>query len=87
MGKYINQVNDVSIGTSYTEKCTGLIEAGAKEVNGSNFEKDLVCVVDSGLFGVAGYAYDEGEYEVFKREDGRPKRWFILNNAESHVDK
>lgn len=86
MGYYVNIIDGIQLGPSYREKCKGLIDAGAKETNGEYFEKDLVCVVDNGWMAAAGYAYDESEYEQFRREDSRPKRWFILKNAQQHVD-
>jgi len=86
MGKYVNDINGVALGSSFRSKCDTLVEQGAKEVNGLNFEEDLVCVVDNGNFAAAGYAYDEGEYEEFTREDGRPKRWFIVEGVEDLVN-
>lgn len=86
MGKYINQIDNVSIGTTFREKCENLKRAGAKEVSGDYFEENLICVVDNIIFAGAAYAYDEGEYEVFHRDDGRPKRWFILENVEKYID-
>lgn len=86
MGKYVNVIGDIQLGPSYRDKCEGLLKAGAKEVSGNYFKEDLICVVDNGHFAAAGYAYDEDEYEEFNREDGRPKRWFILDNAEAYVD-
>ena len=81
MGYYIDKIHGVFIGTTFDEKCDGLIENGAKETNGMQFEEDLVCVVDNGLFAAAGYAYSEDEYEVFSEPDNRRKRWFIVPNA------
>lgn len=88
MGKYINVINKKHIGVSALAKCVSLLQAGAKEIKEpKEFQENIVCVVDNGLFGAAGYAYDERELEDFKYDDGRPKRWFILENAENHVDK
>ena len=86
MGKYINIVDDVHIGVTFSEKCASLVTAGAAEVSGSNFEEDLVCVVDNGAFAAAGYAYDYAEYEYMKREDGRTKKWFILPRVEMYAE-
>lgn len=35
-----------------------------------------VCLVSNGSFTAAGICYSEGEFEIFKRYDGRLKRWF-----------
>jgi hypothetical protein len=36
-----------------------------------------VCLVDNGMFAAAGVGYNEGELEVFKKEDGRYKQWYM----------
>lgn len=86
MGKYINVIDDMELPSDFEGKCQALLDAGAKEVNGEHFRENLVCVVDNFVFAAAGYAYDEHEYEVFRGEDGRPKRWFVIENAEELVD-
>lgn len=86
MGKYINVIDEIQLGSSFEEKCSGLIEGGAAEVSGKNFEEDLVCVVDNGWMAAAGYAYDYEEYSEMRGEDGRPKRWFILKGAGMYAD-
>lgn len=45
------------------------------------FMENLVCVVDNGLFEAAGYCFSEAEFIEFRRNDGRPKRWFIVPDA------
>ena len=42
-------------------------------------EKAIICVVDNGMFEAAGFAYDEMEFNVFARPDGRPKTWLIMD--------
>lgn len=37
-----------------------------------------VCLVDNGAFTAAGVAYSSGELEVFAREDGRFKQWYMV---------
>lgn len=81
MGYYINEINGKKLGTSFQEKCEGLIEGGATEDLGTTFKKDLVVVVDNGLFAGAGYAFSEREFEIFSMPDARRKRWFIVPNA------
>lgn len=41
-----------------------------------------VCLVDNGTFTAAGIAYDLEELAAFRREDGRPKRWFLIDRAD-----
>lgn len=84
MGKYVNAINGEYIGTSYKDKCEGLLKFGAKETSGDSFQEDLICVVNNGNFGAAGYAYSEREYECFKEDCGRNKRWFVLKDALKH---
>jgi len=43
-----------------------------------------VCLVDNGRFTAAGIAYSKDEYEYFKRDDGRPKKWFIVEVTKLH---
>lgn len=66
---------------TFDAKKEALIKMGAKETD-SNFKPDLICIVDNGLFAAIAYAYNEAERDVFAREDGRYKEWFILKNAD-----
>ena len=86
MGKYINAVNGKAIGSSFEAKCANLKEAGAVPNSGDEYVPNLICVVDNGPFAAAGYAYSESEYDEFARPDGRPRKWFTLENAESFAD-
>lgn len=43
-----------------------------------------VCLVDNGHFTAAGIAYCKEELECFKRNDGRPKKWFIVEIHKLH---
>jgi hypothetical protein len=82
MGKYLNvDSNGKSIGTSYHNKLSNLIEDGAIIVSPKEFQDNLVCVVNNGIFAAAGYAYDEREFEVFNRPDVRPKTWLVYPYA------
>lgn len=38
-----------------------------------------VCLVHNRLFTAAGICFSQGEYEAFAEPDGRPKRWFLVN--------
>ena len=37
-----------------------------------------VCLVHNGPFNAAAVAFSEDELNVFKHEDGRPKKWFMV---------
>lgn len=83
MGKYVNQTSKGHLGSSFEEKCQGLIEDGAVRVNPTQFQENLVCVVDNFLFAAAGYAYNEREFREFNvKGDDRPKQWFVYEKAE-----
>ena len=49
-----------------------------------DFSNDLlpVCLVDNGLFTAAGIAYAPAERDVFIRDDGRHKRWYLVNKKD-----
>ena len=81
MGKYVNQINGVELGSSFDSKCEKLLEMGATQVTDSKFVDNMICVVDNGFFAAAAYAYSESEYTQFKSPDGRPKKWFTLENV------
>lgn len=84
MGKYINEDSrGLPIGTSFDEKVRSLIADGAVRISGDNFVPNMVCVVDNGLFGAAGYCHDEHEYNQWKHpDDDRPKTWLQYEHAE-----
>jgi hypothetical protein len=86
MGKYVNQINGVQLGSSFNSKCEKLSEMGAVQVRDSEFMENMICVVDNGFFAAAAYAYSESEYNEFKSPDGRPKRWFTLEDVALHID-
>ena len=84
MGKYVNKTSRGAVGTSFGSKCDAIIADGGKEIKPpKQFQKNLVCVVDNGFFGAAGYAYCESEMRCFlDTSDRRPKRWFIWDKVE-----
>lgn len=40
-----------------------------------------VCLVDNGPFTAAAIAYSREELEEFLKEDGRPKKWYLVQRA------
>lgn len=84
MGQYINQTQNGVLGTSFVQKCEGLLKLGATEINvPKEFVPNLVCVLDNVLFGAAAFIYNEDELKVFTDpSDERPKRYFIWDKVE-----
>lgn len=86
MGRYITSINEEWIGTTFDEKCRALEFLGAVPSEGDMYEDNLVCVVDNGPYAAAAHAYNNREYEEFKSPCGRRKQWFILEDADEHID-
>jgi hypothetical protein len=84
MGRYVNSTSEGMIGASAKDKCNAIIADGGLEIpTPREFITNLVCVVNNGTFGAAGYAYDEREMKSFQDpRDHRPIRWFIWNKVE-----
>jgi hypothetical protein len=87
MGRYINQTSKGHVGTSYSAKCKALMDDGAILIaKPDKFVPNLVCVINNGIFGAAGYMYNENELKVFTDEhDTRPKTWFIWDKVEKYA--
>jgi len=82
MGKYINEINGVSMGASFESKALVLASSGARSIEPPiEWEEGLVCLVDNGWMAAAAYAYDESEMTAFLHPDGRPKQWFMFKDA------
>jgi hypothetical protein len=80
MGYYINTRSD---GTPLNPKgkVHDLVMDGAEIVN-AEFQPNLICVVDNGLFEAAGYCYSEDEFRAFTDPtDHRPKVWLVHPKA------
>ena len=82
MGKYLN-TDSRGRNLPSTGKAKTLIDDGAQIVSGEQFEENLICVVENGLFDAAAYAYSESEFKVFKMDDGRSKTWLIHPDAKT----
>jgi hypothetical protein len=88
MGRYINVDSKGNLmGASAEQKMNALVADGAEPTSGVRFKENLVCVVDNGYFAAAGYAYCQEEWEVFSRNDGRPKAWFVYPYADQVASK
>ncbi len=83
MGKYINETSKGPIQGSKTAAI--VIDGGEQIKQPDSFIPNLICVVDNGIFDAAGYCYNEGEFKVFSKFDGRPKTWLIYPNAEKYA--
>ena len=84
---YINETSKGEVGTSFTEKCKALLEDGAIQIpKPDKFVPNLICVLDNGFFGAAGYMYSENEFLQFADSgDNRPKRWFIWDKVKQYA--
>jgi len=80
MGYYINETSR-GIQLPASGKARVLISDGAVRV-APEFQPNLICVVDNGLFEAAGYCYSEEEFKVFNDpNDWRPKTWLVHPDA------
>jgi hypothetical protein len=83
MGYYINKLAD---GTALAnqDKAGQLVEKvpGTKLASYPvEFQEDLVCVVQNGLFDAAAYVFDEREMNDFNYPDGRSRTWLVVPGA------
>lgn len=83
MGLYINNNSKGHpIGNSFNAKVANLIEDGAVKIpEPTEFQENLVCVIDNGFFAAAGYAFSKEEMEVFLTPDNRNKQWLKFDKA------
>lgn len=83
MGAYINSRN-------MTKEDWLVINGVPTTLNSLKYWDDLlqgtlpVCLVDNGHFTAAGIAYCKEELECFKRNDGRLKKWYIVETHKLH---
>jgi hypothetical protein len=83
VGYYINKDNSGNYLPSIG-KADHLIEDGATKIEQpTEWQPDLVCVVENGLFDAAAYAFDEREMHDFfpNAWDQRDRTWLIVPNA------
>jgi len=83
MGKYLNNTSKEPMGASYASKCDALENDGAEMIDEpKEWSEGLVCCLNNGHFGAAGYAFDENEMNVFKRGyHGRTHQWYKYSQA------
>ena len=82
MGKYINEIDGVHIGSSFAEKCGSLEHHGATSISEPDEWQDgLICVVDNEIFAAAAYVYNKSEMKAFSNPDGRFKQWYSMEDA------
>lgn len=83
MGYYINHINGKELPAF--DKVSKLVSEGATRIGiPSEFQENLVCVVENGFFDAAAYAYDEKEMSKFNNpNDYRSKTWLIVPNADT----
>jgi len=84
MGVYVNQTQNGALGSSFSQKCEGLLKAGALEVEiPKKYAPNLICVVDNVFFAAAAYLYNENELREFSSSsDKRTKRYFVWDRVE-----
>lgn len=80
MGKYIN-VDSKGTPLPSSGKVAALLNDGATRTS-AEFQPNLVCVVNNGMFEAAAYCYNESEFKEFANTS-RPTTWLIVPNAES----
>lgn len=90
MGQYINRDSKGNtLPASYQGKLDTLMADGAVRIDPMTYEDGLICVVNNGMFGAAGYMYSESEYNYWKSPEasgGRPMTWLIHPTAKDLVD-
>lgn len=84
MGYYINEMPNGDPLPHKGKADKLLTIEGAEETKvPTEWNDNIVCVVDNVIFEAAGYAFCKEELAVFARPDGRPKRWLYVPNAKS----
>lgn len=83
MGRYINQ-NSKGESLPANGKAAALIADGAKVISQpTEFEENVVCVVENGMFDAAGYMFNANELKAFTYPgDNRPKTWLKYEHAD-----
>lgn len=87
MGQYINHTPNGPLNAQ--NKAADLIKAGAKLllVPPTQFEENLICVVNNGMFEAATYAYNEREFLYFAdvTKDIRPRVWLTWDRVKEYA--
>jgi hypothetical protein len=82
MGYYVNSTNSGE-GLLPHNKAFALVLDGALPINPpTEWQPNLVCVVENGSFDAAAYAFNADEMKYFLEPDGRRKIWLIVQNAD-----
>lgn len=87
MGLYINEIDGFYMPHDFEGKCNVLLHCDAEEIDQPDtWRDDLVCVVDFRLMAAAAFCEDDWQFEmIINLSDKRPKRWFILKNANKYA--
>ena len=84
MGYYIEVPERFKKATQLVKLYKGEIIPCPKSFSDVPEDKALICIVDNRAFEAAGYCFDSQEFGDFKRPDGRPRTWLLMNKALVH---
>lgn len=86
MGKYINTIDGIPLpAKGKAEAIAQLVPGTYKIEEPTEWEEDIVCVVNNQIFDAAGYAYDPGELDAFKYPTPRQRTWLHVPNAKLYA--
>jgi hypothetical protein len=90
MARYINTYKGVDLPVHGKTQFLLANVPGATRISPVNIEyqPDLVCVIDNGIFQAAAYLNTPNEFEVFRDDrSGRPKDWLIVPGVAEFANK